>query len=125
MSAGLFVLTSATGLFFATTGYRKLFVPEAHLQVTALFDHLRVPPFVQWMVMTGEFVGGIALMFGILTHLAAAGLLVIMLGAYVLEVWPQVRAKATGTKLLSNALCTPEAQLIIVLTAVLLLVLEV
>jgi uncharacterized membrane protein YphA (DoxX/SURF4 family) len=82
------------------------------------------------------------LLFGCLTHAAAVGLLIILSGAYKLDTWPAVKAKqewrtviryhpsyssdlpgyyaehlepASWSQLLSNALCTPEAQLFVIL----------
>lgn len=122
--AGLAVLHIATGLFFVTSGARKLFIPEVHAKVAGLFTKLGVgSKFVEWAVPAGEFFGGLGLLFGVLVQPAAAGLLLIMFGAYVLDTWPSVLAKQgpekSRSQLLSNALCNPEAQLIIVLLALL------
>lgn len=118
MSLGLAFLQATTGVFFVTTGSRKLFVPKAHVKASQLFTNLGVP-WAFWPAVLGEFLGGWALVTGILPRIAAAGLLVIMLGAYRLDIWPAVWAKRDGSisKLVSNALCTPEAQLILILTA--------
>lgn len=115
--AGLAILRVATGVFFVTTGARKMFLPEVRGKVMHLFDSHKVPKPAQYAVMTGEFLGGLGLIFGCLTQLAALGLFIIMMGAYVLDTWPGVVKKAEGggwSKLLSNALCTPEAQLLII-----------
>lgn len=128
---GLLVLHALTGVFFVTAGYRKVFNAETHREVTLLFDGYGVPRVAQWAVMLGELYGGLGLLFGCLTHLAALGLLVIVIGAYKLDTWPSVIkkqpqyigyghrltwAKIDKGQLLSNALCTPEAQLIVILT---------
>lgn len=137
LTLALAVLHIATGLFFVTTGTRKLFMPDVRAKVHAMFDSHHVPFPMQMMVMTGEFLGGLGLLFGALTHYAALGLLVIMLGAYKLDTWPVVKAKqgwhcrhwqhwrghifllpASWSQLLSNALCTPEAQLIVILVTI-------
>ena len=122
---GLLFLHVVTGLFFSLTGWRKLRDPITHAQVSALFTRLGVPPLAQQAVMLGEFLGGLGLITGTLTRLAALGLLVIMYGAWTLDVWPQVLSKQAGrtlipSKLISNALCTPEAQLIIILVVLVL-----
>lgn len=118
---GLGVLHVATGLFFTTTGSRKCFLPEVRSKVCGLFDRYNVPKPAQWLVMGGELAGGLGLLAGCLTHLAALGLLVIMAGAYKMDTWPSVLAKQHGSRsqLVSNALCTPEAQLIVILVAIL------
>lgn len=125
---GLAVLHIATGVFFVTTGGRKCLLPDVRAKVCALFDSHGVPKPMQYMVMAGELAGGTGLLFGFLTHLAAAGLALIMAGAYILDTWAGVEAKqdwtrdingrvirpASWSKLISNALCTPEAQLLII-----------
>lgn len=116
---GLDLLQIATGVLFVTTGARKIFVVAVREKAMLLFDELRVP-WALWPTMLGEFLGGIALVTGVLPRFAAAGLFVIMLGAYVLDVWPkEVWAKHNGewSHTLSNALCTPEAQLLLILAA--------
>jgi putative oxidoreductase len=120
---GLAVLHVATGVFFTVTGARKLAVPEVRQKVMGLFDSLHVPKPVQYAVMAGEFFGGLGLLFGCLTQAAAAGLLIIMFGAYKMDTWPSVLKKQGDTwswsKLVSNALCNPEAQLIVILISIL------
>lgn len=122
---GLAVLHVATGTFFAVTGARKLFLPSVRQKVTGLFDRYNVPKPAQYAVMAGEFLGGLGLFFGCLTQLAAVGLFIIMVGAYKLDTWPAVLAKQAGgrdwSKLVSNALCTPEAQLLVITAAIALL----
>lgn len=123
MSAGLAILQAATGVFFVTTGYRKVFRPEVREKVIPfIMRQAHVPKEVAWFTILAELLGGIALLTGILARVAALGLLVLMLVAYVTTIWPEVYAKDKGehwSKLLSNAICTPEAQLILILTALL------
>lgn len=139
VNLGLAVLHVATGVFFATTGARKCFLREVRGKVHGLFDRYHVSRAAQWAVMLGELLGGLGLLFGCLTHLAALGLLLIMAGAYKLDTWPSVLRKqaqfakpitpnlsaidweaATDwrridwSQLVSNALCTPEAQLLVI-----------
>lgn len=142
LNLGLLLLHVVTGVFFTVTGARKLFLADVHAKVSSLFASHGVPAPLQWIVMSGEFLGGLGLLTGTLTHIAAAGLVVIMAGAYVMDTWPAVKAKQTWTrrrvyvsmlgmgaryytmrnipesrsKLWSNALCTPEAQLLIIVT---------
>lgn len=125
INAGLTILHVATGAFFVTTGYRKCFLPDVRAKVCDLITGKGVPLVAAHAVIAGEFLGGLGLLFGALTHLAALGLLIIMLGAYKTDTWPGVLAKdpppyrtwAYRSKLVSNALCTPEFQLIVILAA--------
>lgn len=129
LNLGLGLLHIATGVFFTTTGARKCFMADVRANVCRLFDSHKVPKAAQYAVIAGEFLGGLGLLTGTLTRLASLGLLVILIGAYVMDTWPGVKGKqAPGsyvrggpndtwhawTKLLSNALCTPEAQLIVI-----------
>lgn len=118
------ILHITAGAFFVTTGARKLFLPSVRNKVIPFIQRVsRVPKPAAYAVVSGEFFGGLGLLFGVLSQLAALGLLVIMAGAYLHDTWPTVRAKqAPGdhwSKLLSNAMCTPEFQLIVVLLAIL------
>lgn len=105
------------GLFFAVTGYRKLFNPAVHAQVFGLFARLRVPVPARWAVVLGEFLGGLGLLFGTLSWWAALGLVPIMLGAYVMDTLPGIRAKHPDgiTGWVSKLICNPEALLLLFL----------
>lgn len=145
LTAALAVLHIATGVFFTTTGTRKCFMPDVRAKVCGMFDRYGVPKPAQFAVIVGELLGGLGLLFGCLTQAAALGLMVILAGAYKLDTWPAVKAKQTWRKvwryhpsytldlpgyvaehlepssysqLLSNALCTPEAQLFVILAAI-------
>lgn len=145
LSAALAVLHIATGIFYTTSGTRKLFMPTVRTKVRHLLASHHVPNPAQWLVIGGEFLGGLGLLFGCETRLAAMGLILIMSGAYAMDTWPGVLRKqaqfmrplgntpplyavdwkaATDwrkidyTQLLSNALCTPEAQLLVILVAI-------
>lgn len=67
------------GLFFAISGFHKLFNQQRHATVTNELRRLGIPAvwFNQWWVPTVEFLGGLALVSGILAPLAAMGLMVI------------------------------------------------
>jgi putative oxidoreductase len=67
------------GLFFAISGFHKLFNQQRHATVTNELRTLGIPAvwFNQWWVPTVEFLGGLALVSGILAPLAAMGLMVI------------------------------------------------
>jgi|GEM_PF-111520 len=47
-------------------------------------DRMGIPPIVTILVITGEFFGSIALVFGLLTRLVAASFIIIMIGAIFL-----------------------------------------
>lgn len=66
----------ALGVFFLFSGYHKLFNPVRHATVlnTMINDHVPLPWFNCWFVPTVEFLGGMALVIGFLTPLAAFGL---------------------------------------------------
>lgn len=117
---GLGILHVATGTFFTITGFRKLFIPRVHARVTELFKQLGVgTKAVEWAVPTGEFAAGLGILSGTLTSVAAAGALVITAGAYYLSTYPEVEAKHPSgvCDWVAKALCTPEGQLLVVLSA--------
>lgn len=117
VDVGLLIAHVATGTFFTITGYRKLFNPEVHTRVTKMFKSKGVG-FAEWVVPSGEFLGGLGLTFGVLTQAAALGLIPIMIGAFVLDTWDGVKAKKPTSKAdcLAKCLCTAEGQLLVILT---------
>ena len=84
----------ALGMFFAISGYHKLFNPSRHatLKQTLQDDGVRAVPIMQWLVPGIEFGGGWALIVGLLSALAAFGLFVLCLAAVVLDAIKRVRA---------------------------------
>jgi len=86
-------IRAAVGLFFASSGYHKLFVPEVSAKVDGLFARLGVPPVQRRLVKWGEFLGGLGLLAGVLAQPAALGLLIITTGAICLDCWQDVVAK--------------------------------
>lgn len=116
---GLFLLHVLVGLFFAVTGWRKLFNPKVHAMVWGLFTKYRVPPIAGHAVLWGEFLGGLGLLTGTLTQLAALGLIPIMIGAFKLSRWPEIVAlKPDSLSMWTvKVLCNSEALLLIVVAA--------
>ena len=84
----------ALGVFFAISGYHKLFNSSRHatLAQTLQDDGVHAVPIMQWLVPGVEFSGGWALIIGLLSALAAFGLFVVCLGAVVLDASKRVRA---------------------------------
>jgi len=82
VSAGLLALRTIIGIVFVAHGSQKLFVYGID-GVTAGFSQMGIPaPAVAaTFVAFGELLGGVALLSGLFTRFAAAGLAVIMLGA--------------------------------------------
>jgi putative oxidoreductase len=110
------------GLFFAVAGYHKLFNAERHAMLVEAFKGLKIPAigFNQWWVPTVEFMGGLALISGVLAPLAAQGLLVICVVAactYGRKVLKQKRPIDVGDKL-NNVLYLPETLLALMLVVV-------
>lgn len=81
------ILRMAMGVFFTISGYHKLFNKQRHEMVldTMVVDAVPDPRLISWVIPTGEFAGGIALVFGFLTPLAALGLLIICCGAAAVD----------------------------------------
>lgn len=80
---GLTLNRIALGVFFAISGYHKLFNAERHQAIIDTFKSIGVPfiGFNQWFVPAVEFLGGLSLISGVLAPFAASGLLVICLVA--------------------------------------------
>src|SRR5512140_3114805 len=77
----------ALGVFFAISGYNKLFVASRHATLTRTLQDagVRGVAVMQWLVPGVEFGGGVALILGFLSALAALGLFVICLAALTLD----------------------------------------
>lgn len=82
---GIAILRIATGIVFAAHGAQKLFV-YGIAGTTGAFTKMGVfmPALTAPLVACLEFAGGIALVVGLLTRLAALGLAADMLGAILL-----------------------------------------
>ena len=86
----------ALGMFFAISGYHKLFNPSRHatLKQTLQDDGVRAVPIMQWLLPAIEFSGGWALIIGLLSALAAFGLFLICAGAVVFDYGNNLRGQA-------------------------------
>src|SRR5580704_3062618 len=84
----------ALGLFFAISGYHKLFNASRHaaLRRTLQDDGVHAVPAMQWLLPTAEFCGGWALIVGFLSVLAAFGLFLISFGAIAFDAVKRIRA---------------------------------
>ena len=93
-TAALTLNRGALGMFFAISGYHKLFNASRHATLTQTLqdDGVRAVPIMQWLVPSIEFSGGWALIIGLLSALAAFGLFAICLGAVILDATTRVRA---------------------------------
>lgn len=74
---GLLIVRLVFGSALLMHGWAKIGAPLSWLDAT----RVGVPAPLQLMVCAGELAGGLALIFGFLTPLAAAGILVMMIGA--------------------------------------------
>ena len=72
---GLLLLRLMVGLVFVTSGYSHLKDPEARSK------SIELPKSVTIFLGIAEVAGGLGVAFGVLTQLAAFGLILIMLGA--------------------------------------------
>ena len=82
----------ALGVFFAISGYHKLFNASRHATLTQTLQDagVRGVPVMKWLVPGVEFSAGCALIFGLLSALAAFGLFVVCLGALTLDAWKRI-----------------------------------
>jgi putative oxidoreductase len=81
-SWGLAVLRVTVGIVFLVHGYQKLFTFGFH-GVAGMFGHMGIPlpAFFAVVVTLVEFVGGLLLIVGVATRIAAAFIAIEMLGA--------------------------------------------
>ena len=75
------------GTFFVLSGYQKLFKPGRHDELVSTLhaDGVHGIRIMQWVIPCAEFAGGLALVSGTLSVIAALGLMVIMGGALSLD----------------------------------------
>ena len=122
--AALTVNRVALGLFFAISGYHKLFNASRHATLTHTLQDagVRAIPVMQWLVPGVEFGAGCALIAGLLSALAAFGLFVVCIGALSLEAIKRVGAwqPVNRADWIGDVLYLPEALYCIALAVVML-----
>jgi putative oxidoreductase len=123
-NAALTLNRVALGVFFAISGYHKLFNASRHATLTATLqqDGVRDVPIMRWLLPSAEFSGGFALIMGFLSVLAAFGLFLVCAGAVSLDAVKRIRAwqPLDRADWLGDLLYTPEALYCIGLTVVML-----
>jgi uncharacterized membrane protein YphA (DoxX/SURF4 family) len=123
-NAALTLNRVALGVFFAISGYHKLFNASRHATLTRTLqdDGVHDLPVMQWLLPSAEFSGGCALIIGLLSVLAAFGLFVICIGALALDAVKRIRAwqPLDRADWLGDFLYVPEALYCIGLTVVML-----
>jgi putative oxidoreductase len=123
-NAALTLNRVALGVFFAISGYHKLFNTSRHAALTHTLqdDDVHAVPVMQWLLPSGEFAGGWALIIGFLSVPAAFGLFVICAGALALDAVKRIRAwqPIDRADWLGDLLYVPEALYCIGLTVVML-----
>jgi uncharacterized membrane protein YphA (DoxX/SURF4 family) len=123
-SAALTLNRIALGVFFAISGYHKLFNASRHAALTRTLqgDGVHGLPIMQWLLPSGEFGGGWALIMGFLSVLAALGLIVICAGAIALDAFKRIRTwqPIDRADWLGDLLYVPESLYCIGLTVVIL-----
>ncbi len=123
-SAALTLNRVVLGVFFAISGFHKLFNASRHAALTRTLqdDAVHDVPVMRWLLPSVEFGGGCALIIGLLSVLAAFGLFVICAGAVALDAAKRIRAwqPIDGADWLGDLLYLPEALYCIGLTVVML-----
>lgn len=81
----IFVARFSMGLFFAVSGYNKLFVPAKHEDLIHLMSEIGLP-FPEFMALflgSVEFFGGLLLMIGLFSTICAIALTIAMIVAII------------------------------------------
>jgi uncharacterized membrane protein YphA (DoxX/SURF4 family) len=123
-NAALTLNRIALGTFFAISGYHKLFNASRHATLTRTLqdDGVHAVPIMRWLLPSAEFSGGLALIVGFLSVLAAAGLFMISAGALALDAIKRIRSwqPLDRADWLGDLLYVPESLYCIGLTVVIL-----
>jgi len=108
----------ALGTFFAISGFHKLWNPvrRASLAETFKADGCYTPANM-YAIPGGEFMGGLALLLGFMTPIAAAGLVIICAGACFFDGLKRIKAWAPLDRFdwVDDVLYLPEALYILLL----------
>lgn len=84
--AASLILRLALGMFFASSGFHKAFFPSRRAVLKETFTRDGVyHPAMMVLIPAGELLGGLGLFFGVLTIPACVGLIVICLGACLVD----------------------------------------
>lgn len=75
---GLLVLRLTLGIIFLAHGWQKV---SGFAGIVQWFGSIGLPPLLAYAVTAIEFCGGIALLLGLFTRLAALGIIFVMIGA--------------------------------------------
>ena len=105
----IFVMRLCIGIFFILSGFFKLFDAEQHQKLlkTLISANIPLPEFNAYFVPLIELLGGVLILIGLLTSLAALVLLVVMVTAIVTERIASV-AMHVGILLIENFFYLPE-----------------
>lgn len=119
---GLMIPRTAVGLFFAISGYHKLFNPARHARLVKTLTEDNVPcvAFNQWWVPGWEFVAGTMLTLGLFTTFSAATLAIVCLVACACEAAGKVAkyGPIDMADVLDDYLYLPEVLYLVMLVAI-------
>lgn len=125
--AGMSIMQSFVGSFFALSGFHKLFHPDKHEQMVRAMQSAKIPHprGMAWFVSGNEFLWGLALMAHVLVGVAAAGLFIILVVAWNSEFRGRIAKGApyTGWPVLGKCaavFCMAETIYAVALAAILL-----
>lgn len=120
----LLLLRLTIGGYFIAVGYRKSWDPVIVGRITGLLKrHGWGSPVTYWLVTRGQFLAGLGIFYGCLTQIAAAGLLVILVGAIVIDTIPTVirpKAPQGAVEWTTKTVCTAEFQFAVISLALIL-----
>lgn len=122
--SGLAVLRVSTGVFFAISGYHKLFNKARHqsLVETLVADRVPMVKFNQWFVPVVELGAGIALSAGIFSVVSAALLAFVCFVATCVDGWKRVKEyqPIDAADVVDDILYLPEVLLMLMLITIIL-----
>ena len=106
----LLVLRLVVGVMFLLSGYFKLVDGERREKMRQSLGKAGLPSVLAAPLAAVELLGGLSVVFGLVTVVGALALLAISLGALVSTAWPE--AEGNGIHKLENLLYSPEAILV-------------